>query len=141
PAQLAALPRGRAALGPALGAVARDRDPEVGAQRTSLTAYIATAPADMSIASRVSHASHTCTSIAPRSRPRRRTMTRRLLSRLGAALAVLALALPLLLAPTATDDAHAAAGDVLQLSSTAYATRGEKTTLVITWVHQGKPVS
>lgn len=68
-------------------------------------------------------------------------MTRRLLSRLGAALSVLALALTLLLAPTATDDAHAAAGDVLQLSSTAYATRGEKTTLVITWVHQGKPVS
>ena len=68
-------------------------------------------------------------------------MPYRLLWRLVAVLSAAVLGLGLAVAPQAAEPAQAAVGSVLRLSSTAYATPGERTALTITWVHNGEPVT
>lgn len=68
-------------------------------------------------------------------------MPLRLLWRVVAVLSAAVLGLGLALVPPSTAPAEAAAGSVLRLSSTGYATPGERTALNITWVHNGQPVS
>lgn len=68
-------------------------------------------------------------------------MPGRLLLRLVSVLSAAALGLGLLLVPINAPPAQAAAGDVLYMSTTGYAVKGERTPLNITWVYNGQPVT